>query len=143
MPGGEEGMEHRRELPAVSVAVVRGDRVLLVLRARAPSKGVHAFPGGKVEPGEALEDAARRELLEETGLEAKAFRPVRTLFIDGRADGHPLDYRLTVFSARYAGGEPEARDDAAHAAFYTLREMERMPLAGSVLDIARTLLEAQ
>lgn len=130
----------KQPIPSVSVAVVRGDRVLLVKRARPPSQGVYAFPGGKVEAGEALETAARRELLEETGLEAADFRPLIEIFIDGSAEGHPVDYLLTVFGARYIAGEAEAADDAETAAFYTLRDMETMPLAGSVFSVARDLL---
>src|SRR5690606_14463941 len=91
--------EARKTLPAVSVALVRGDRVLLVRRARAPSQGFYAFPGGKVEVGETLEGAARRELLEETGLEAAGLRPVSEIFIEGGSEGHPVDYLLTIFSA--------------------------------------------
>ncbi|TPM82654.1 NUDIX domain-containing protein [Mesorhizobium sp. B2-3-3] len=130
----------RTTLPAVSVAVVRNDTVLLVKRARQPSQGLYAFPGGKVEPGETLEDAARRELMEETGLHAAGFRPLREIHIDGRDDLHPVDYRLTVFGAAYAGGEAVASDDAETAAFYTLREMAALPLAGSVLMVAQELL---
>lgn len=133
-------MNERREIPAVSVAVVRGDAVLLVRRARAPSRGLFAFPGGKVEPGEALEEAARRELLEETGVRAERFRPLRELFIEGAAEGHAHDYRLTVFGADHVEGEPVASDDAETAAFYTLAEMEGMPLTGSVFTIASELL---
>ncbi|WP_298900115.1 NUDIX domain-containing protein, partial [uncultured Mesorhizobium sp.] len=67
----------RKIIPAVSVAVVRGDMVLLVKRARQPSRGLYAYPGGKVEAGETLEQAARRELLEETRLLATDYRPLR------------------------------------------------------------------
>ncbi|RUU58125.1 NUDIX domain-containing protein [Mesorhizobium sp. M2C.T.Ca.TU.002.02.1.1] len=133
-------MEQRKIIPAVSVAVVRGGTVLLVKRARAPSQGLYAYPGGKVEPGETLAEAAARELLEETGLEATGYRPLRDIHIDGTAENHAVDYLLTVFGAAYAGGEPEANDDAETAAFYTLAEMAGMPLAGDVFSVAEALL---
>lgn len=132
--------EQRKTLPAVSVAVVRGTTVLLVKRARPPSQGVFAFPGGKVEPGETLAEAAARELLEETGLRARDYRPLRDIHIDGSGENHPVDYLLTVFGAVYAGGEAAASDDAETAAFYTLDEMTDMPLAGDVFEVAEELL---
>lgn len=133
-------MDTRRIIPAVSVAVVRGNTVLLVKRARPPSQGLYAFPGGKVEAGETLEEAAVRELLEETGLRAGGYRPLREIDIDGSDENHPVDYRLTVFGAAYADGEAMASDDAETAAFYTLSEMRTLPLAGSVLEVAEELL---
>ncbi|WP_224544123.1 NUDIX hydrolase [Mesorhizobium sp. CA16] len=133
-------MEQRKIIPAVSVAVVRGGTVLLVKRARAPSQGLYAYPGGKVEPGETLAQAAARELQEETGLEATGYRPLRDILIDGHAENHAVDYLLTVFGAAYAGGEPVASDDAETAAFYTLAEMAGMPLAGDVFSVAEELL---
>lgn len=133
-------MTNSPEIPAVSVALVRDDRVLLVKRALPPSQGLYAFPGGKVEPSETLETAARRELLEETTLGGEHFRPLHTIFIDGARDNHPLDYRLTVFGAQYSGGEALASDDAESAAFYTLADMAALPLADSVYAIAQELL---
>ncbi|MER8475053.1 NUDIX hydrolase [Mesorhizobium sp. M1163] len=133
-------MEARKIIPAISVCVVRENTVLLVKRARPPSQGLYAFPGGKVEAGETLEQAARRELLEETGLQARNYRPLREIHIDGSGDGHPVDYRLTVFGANYAGGEAVASDDAETAAFYTPAEMTAMQLADAVFDIADDLL---
>ncbi|TGQ51795.1 NUDIX domain-containing protein [Mesorhizobium sp. M1C.F.Ca.ET.193.01.1.1] len=133
-------MEPRKIIPAVSVAVVRGKTVLLVKRARAPSQGLYAYPGGKVEPGETLAQAAARELKEETGLEAGDYRPLRDIHIDGSGENHAVDYLLTVFGAAYAGGEPVASDDAETAAFYSLAEMAAMPLAGDVFEVAEELL---
>jgi 8-oxo-dGTP diphosphatase len=130
----------RKTLPAVSVAIVRGYTVLLVKRARQPSQGRYAFPGGKVEAGETLQEAAQRELREETGLRAHSYRLLREIHIDGSSDGHPVDYLLTVFGATYAGGEPVASDDAETAAFYTLAQMRGMPLADSVFAVADELV---
>lgn len=90
-------MSSRQTIPAVSVALMRGDRILLVKRGQAPSRGHYAFPGGRVEPGETEEQAARRELFEETGLEAAHIVPLRAYMIDAERDGHEITYRLQVF----------------------------------------------
>jgi len=124
---------------AVSVAMRRHDRLLLVRRGRAPAQGLLAFPGGRVEPGESLEQAARRELLEETGLEAAALTPLASI----RMEGEEADYDLQVFTTWHTGGEPTAGDDADAAGFFTLAEMQDMKLAGSVLATARRILSSQ
>lgn len=81
---------------------VRGDRILVARR----QPGVHLagtweFPGGRVEPGESPEDAARRELAEETGFVARTLEPLVVVVHDYAE--HKL--RLHVFLARDPGGE--------------------------------------
>lgn len=126
-------------IPAVSVALIREDSVLLVKRGREPSKGQFAFPGGRVEPGESLEQAARRELREETGLEAGPLTLARTLDIDAP----PVIFRLNVFVAVYVDGDPVPGDDAEEAAWYPLDRMADMPLSESVLEVATAALTSR
>ena len=134
------GKAPARPVLAASVAVFRDGTVLLATRTKPPADQLWSLPGGKVEAGETLEAAAKRELLEETGLNATEYHPLREIHIDGRDDAHPVDYLLTVFGAAYAGGEAVASDDAETAAFYTLSEMARLPLAGAVFAVAEDLL---
>ena len=129
------------EIPAVSVAVRRGDMVLLVKRGREPSRGYYAFPGGRVEPGETLEVAARRELFEETGLHVDSLELVRNYLVEGRREDRLLRYRLHVFSASHDKGEAVAADDAEEAGWFDLDAMRGMLLSDFVLDVATEVLE--
>lgn len=122
--------------PAVSVALINGGSVLLVKRGREPSKGQFAFPGGRVEPGETLEQAARRELMEETGLQAGPLTLAKALDIDAP----PFLFRLHVFVAPYLGGTPRPGDDAEEADWYPLDRLSGLPLSESVLEVATAAL---
>ncbi|MBA3449237.1 MAG: NUDIX domain-containing protein [Pseudaminobacter sp.] len=133
-------MTSARTIDAVSVAIRRGDALLLVKRGLEPSRGLHAFPGGRVEPGESNEEAARRELLEETGMIVGELSPLRNYEIDATVDGKPVIYRLLVFIGQDAGGEPAGASDAEEAGFYSLAEMQMLPMTTSVLEVAHELL---
>ncbi|MEP9371088.1 NUDIX domain-containing protein [Mesorhizobium sp. KR1-2] len=134
-------MSSRQTIPAVSVALMRGDRILLVKRGQQPSRGHYAFPGGRVEPGETEEEAARRELFEETGLEAAEITPLGAYLIDAERDGREITYRLQVFLGQHCGGEARADSDADEAGFFTLAEMDTLPVTPSVLEVSRSLLQ--
>jgi 8-oxo-dGTP diphosphatase len=121
-------------VPAVSVALRRGDTLLLVLRAHEPARGQWAFPGGRVESGEALEAAARRELREETGLEAGRLTPLTEMAL-GR-------FLLTVFQGSAHDGDPVHGDDAAAAGFFNLPQIMAMNATESTKQCARLVLAA-
>lgn len=101
-----------RPILAVSAAVFREGRVLIVRRARAPLIGHFSLPGGGVEVGETLAAALARELMEEVGVEAQivAFnRHVEAITHDGgRVRTH---FVIASFAARWRSGEPRLSDE--------------------------------
>jgi ADP-ribose pyrophosphatase YjhB (NUDIX family) len=127
-------------IDAVSVALLVGNRMLLVRRGQPPSQGQYAFPGGRVEEGETDEAAARRELMEETGIVAGALSPLREVMLHSERAGQPVRYRLRVFFGRAEAAAPRAASDAAEAALFELEQIERLPVTGSTLEIVRELL---
>lgn len=99
------------------------DRLLLIRRRHAPFEGRFALPGGFVDYGETTEAAARRELMEETGLVAKVLRLVG-VYSDPKRDprGHTIGI---AYLAAIEPGAPVAGDDAAEAEFRSdWRELE-------------------
>jgi 8-oxo-dGTP diphosphatase len=125
-------------IPAVSVALRDEDRFLLVKRGRAPSLGYWAFPGGRVEPGERLEDAVQRELLEETGLLASKYRMLRMITLSGEWGS----YHLHIFSAVAGRRDAVAGDDAAEVGWFTIDAMANMMVTPSTIEIAKEVLDA-
>lgn len=123
----------------VSASVWRDGKVLLVQRAKPP-KGIWAFPGGHVEPGETLQEAAARELREETGMTA-TFRGLLGLYDVIRRDENGM---LTVHYviASYIGiagpEEPVAASDAAAAAWADPHQLGGFPLAPNMADAIAT-----
>ncbi|MEX0346450.1 MAG: NUDIX hydrolase [Rhizobiaceae bacterium] len=128
-------------IQVASAGLVWRRRILLVKRGKQPSKGLYAFPGGRIEPHETPEDAVRREILEETRITAGPLTFLETLHL-GKAAGDPgsARYRLHVFFGAHDGGTPVAGDDADDAGWFSLEEVEALPMTGSSLRIARSLL---
>lgn len=134
-----------RPLVGIGVVLLRRDEVLLVRRAKPPNAGDWSLPGGAQELGETAEAAARRELLEEAGLQAGPL--VLAAHVDSihpDAEGR-IRYHYTIldFAAGWVGGEPVAGDDVSEAVFAPLAELSRYRLwteAHRVIARARIVL---
>ena len=124
----------------MSVAIFHDGAFLLVRRGREPSKGLFAFPGGRVDAGETDEDAVRRELAEETGLAVETLHPLVELLLPGAAE-YPA-FRLLVFRGYRPAGTLQAGDDADAVGWFSLDEMHRLPVIPSVLETARAIVAA-
>lgn len=115
-------------IPAVGVVCLRtgadgGDEVLLIRRGKPPREGEWSLPGGRIERGETVRDAALRELVEETGVEARLLDLIEV--VDGLF-GPEHHFVLIDFLAEWIAGEPVAGDDAAEARFVPLAEIETL-----------------
>jgi 8-oxo-dGTP diphosphatase len=125
-------------VPAVGVVCLRGDEVLLIRRGTPPLLGAWSLPGGRVEWGERASDAALRELVEETGVEAELLGLVDVadgLFGEGAVPER--HYVLVDYAARWVAGAPRAGDDAADAAFHRLGDLEALGLWSETLRVIR------
>jgi ADP-ribose pyrophosphatase YjhB (NUDIX family) len=95
---------------AVSAAIFRDGKILLVRRARSPARGFYSLPGGRVEFGETLHAALHREVDEETALkiEITGLAGWREVVPGTGGGGH---YLIMSFAARWEAGEPVLNDE--------------------------------
>jgi len=117
--------------------VLDGDRILLGVRAKEPNCGKWVIPGGKVRAFESYEDAAAREMREETGLEIK----VEKLLGVYEIIRPPQEHRLIIYSwAHLIGGDLRPSDDISLVRFFTKDELKRLVAAGECSDIVVEVL---
>jgi 8-oxo-dGTP diphosphatase len=127
---------------AVSAAIFRDDQVLLVRRARSPAKGFYSLPGGRVEFGETLHAALRREVDEETALEIEIIGLAgwREVVPGTSGGGH---YLIMSFAARWRAGEPVLNDELDDFKWLDPETIGDLKLTGGLLEVitsARKLL---
>lgn len=132
----------RREFPdhpfvGVGAVIIENGCVLLVKRAHPPIQGQWSIPGGVLEVGEFVREAAVREAREETGL---IVEPGDLLGVYDRILHNPeqrvqYHYVLVDFLCRPVGGELQAADDAAEVRWFTREELPALNLAEDTLDV--------
>lgn len=126
-------------LMGVATAIFRNGKVLLVKRAKAPNAGLWALPGGLVDVGETLNQAAVREVQEETGLEISApkflnFEDVISHDDQGRVEHH---FVLAFYAAQSPSGTAFASSDAAALDWFSLDQISKLPTTGSTEKIIK------
>ena len=134
----------KREYPdsplvGVGAVIIEDGRVLLVKRGHPPLAGEWSIPGGVLELGETLREAALREAREETCLTVETADLLgvydRVLRDD---DGHTIYHFVLVdFLCRRIGGEAHAADDADEVRWFTPAEARGLPLAEDTAEVIR------
>ena len=126
-----------RPILAVSAAIIRDGKVLIVRRARPPARGLYTLPGGGVEAGETLVEAVMREVREETGLEIEpvalaGYREAIARDGEGRVERH---FVILPFAARWIGGEPVLNEELSEAAWRDPSELAGLKTTQGLAEI--------
>ena len=137
----------KREYPAAPVVAVGAiilhqDRIVLIKRDKEPSKGRWTFPGGAVELGESLEDAVRREVLEETGLHVELGEVAMVLDHVVRSEAGAVRYHYIIvdYYARPVGGALRPGSDVSDARWVGLDDLDGLDITEKAGELARELL---
>jgi 8-oxo-dGTP diphosphatase len=128
---------------AVSAAIFRDDRVLIVRRARPPAHGLYTLPGGGVELGETLEQAIIREVREETGLAITplalvGFREAIARDAAGNVERH---FVILPFAARWIAGEVALSEELAEAHWRKPDELAGLKTTEGLAEIVAAAAE--
>jgi 8-oxo-dGTP diphosphatase len=122
---------------AVSAAIFRDNRILLVRRARSPAKGFYSLPGGRVEFGESLHAALHREVDEETALKIEIIGLAgwREVVPGTSGGGH---YLIMSFAARWISGEPVLNDELDDFSWRAPDALSDLPITEGLSGIVQS-----
>lgn len=128
-----------RPILAVSAAIIRDGRILIVRRARPPAHGLFTLPGGGVEVGETLHEAVIREVREETALTVEplalaGYREAIGRDGDGKVERH---FVILPFAARWIAGDVALNEELAEARWLMPAELAGLKTTEGLADIVR------
>jgi len=126
-----------RPFLAVSAAIVRDGKFLIVRRARPPADGLFSLPGGVVEVGEKLTEAVMREVAEETSMsiEPVALAGFRETVVRDAQDRVERHFVILCFAARWLAGEPALNEELSEARWITPAEICGLPTTPALAEI--------
>ena len=132
----------RAPIVGVGAIVIKDRRVLLVRRANEPNRGQWSIPGGTVELGETLAQAAAREVREECQIEVEAGDVVATMDLIRRDEGGRIRYHFVLLDlvARYIRGEPVAGTDALEVRWMIESELDQLDIIPRLVPVIRKAL---
>jgi 8-oxo-dGTP diphosphatase len=138
--------EYPRPAVTSDIAVLRLEEIpeiLLIQRKDSPFKDMWALPGGFMEMEESLEEAARRELVEETGIRAGELIRFDTYDNPGRDPRGRTISQVFVMIWKKEMGRPEAGSDAANLAWFALTELPELAFDHALIlaDVIRMIRE--
>ena len=133
----------QRPYLAVSAAIIRDGKVLVVRRARKPALGIYTLPGGVVEAGETLTRSLTREVREETALaiEPVALAGHREVIVkdaDGRIERH---FVILCFASRWVSGEPVLNEELDDARWIDPAELANLRTTEGIAEIVATAVK--
>lgn len=132
-----------RPFLAVSAAIIRDGKILVVRRARKPAQDLFTMPGGVVESGETLEQAVKREVREETALEIQpvALAGYREALMRDKAGNLERHFVILCFASRWISGEPELNEELAEAHWISPDELAGLRTTEGLSEIVRAAFD--
>ena len=129
-----------RPVVGVGAVVIRDGEILLVKRGVAPSKGLWAIPGGSLELGETLQQAAEREIFEETGVTIRAREPIYAFDFFERKDGRiRFHFVIVDVAADYISGDAKGADDALDARWLAPADLDHLPVSQNTIRLLQAI----
>lgn len=133
----------QRPYLAVSAAIVRDGKVLLVRRARNPALNFYTLPGGAVETGETLTEAIAREVREETALtiEPVALAGHREVIVRDAQDRIERHFVIMCYAARWRSGEVVLNDELDDARWFVPAEITGLRTTEGLAEIVASAID--